>query len=57
MYWATDETTAFPIDGYDKMNVGEVSESFGGLSTDELKRVRKHEKENKGRASLRKQMK
>ena len=51
------ETAAFPIEGYDEMNVGEVSERLEGLSTDELKRVRKYEKRNKGRGSLRKEMK
>ena len=51
------ETAAFPIEGYDKMNVGEVSERLNGLSVDELKRVRKYEKGNKDRGSLRKEMK
>ena len=51
------DTTAFPIEGYDEMNVGEVSERLDGLSADELKRVRKYEKRNKGRGSLRKEMK
>jgi len=51
------ETAAFPIDGYDEMNVGEVSERLDGLSVEELKRVRKYEKRNKDRGSLRKEMK
>ena len=51
------ETATFPIDGYDEMNVGEVSERLNGLSVDELKRVRKYEKGNKDRGSLRKEMK
>ena len=51
------ETAAFPIDGYDEMNVGEVSERLNGLSVEELKRVRKYEKRNKNRGSLRKEMK
>jgi outer membrane biosynthesis protein TonB len=50
------ETAAFPIDGYDEMNVGEVSERLNGLSVDELKRVRKYEKGNKDRGTLRKEM-
>jgi hypothetical protein len=50
------ETAAFPIDGYDEMNVGEVSERLDGLSVDELKRVRKYEKGNKDRGTLRKEM-
>jgi hypothetical protein len=51
------ETAAFPIDGYDEMNVGEVSERLDGLSVEELKRVRKYKKRNKDRGSLRKEMK
>ena len=51
------ETAAFPIAGYDEMNAGEVSERLDSLSVDELKRVRKYEKRNKDRGSLRKEMK
>jgi hypothetical protein len=51
------ETATFPIVGYDEMNVGEVSERLDGLSVDELKRVRKYEKDNKDRGTLRKEMK
>jgi hypothetical protein len=51
------ETATFPIEGYDEMNVEEVSERLDGLSVDELKRVTKYEKANKGRGSLRKEMK
>ena len=51
------ETGAFPIEGYDEMNVGEVSERLDGLSEVELKRVRKYEKDNKDRETLRKEMK
>ncbi len=47
----------FPIEGYDEMNVGEVSERLDGLSADELKRVGKYEEDNKDRGSLRKEMK
>jgi len=47
----------FPIEGYDEMNVGEVSERLDGPSADELKRVGKYEKDNKDRGSLRKEMK
>jgi hypothetical protein len=50
------ETATFPIEGYDEMNVGEVSERLDGLSVDELKRVRKYEKHNKDRGTLRKEM-
>ncbi len=51
------EMATFPIDGYDEMNVGEVSERLDGLSEAELKRVGKYEKDNKDRGSLRKEMK
>ena len=51
------ETATFPIEGYDEMNIGEVSERLDGLSVDELKRVRKYEKDNKDRGPLRKEMK
>jgi outer membrane biosynthesis protein TonB len=50
------ETAAFPVDGYDEMNVGEVSERLDDLSANELKRVRKYEKDNKDRGSLRKEI-
>jgi primosomal protein N' len=50
------ETAAFPIDGYDEMNVGEVSERLNGLSEAELKRVGEYEKDNKERGTLRKEM-
>jgi hypothetical protein len=56
-FFRTGECLHAAIDGYYEKNVGEVSESLEGLSTDELKRVRKYEKENKDRASLRKEMK
>ena len=51
------DMAAFPIDGYDEMNMDEVSERLEGLSTDELKRVRKYEKDNKDRRSIRKEVK
>ncbi len=50
------ETAAFPIEGYDEMNVGEVSERLDGLSEAELKRVGEYEKDNKDRGTLRKEM-
>jgi hypothetical protein len=49
-------TAAFPIDSYDEMNVGEVSERLNGLSEAELKRVGEYEKDNKDRVTLRKEM-
>jgi flagellar biosynthesis GTPase FlhF len=50
------ETAAFPIEGYDGMNVGEVFERLDGLSEAELKRVGEYEKDNKDRGTLRKEM-
>jgi DNA polymerase III gamma/tau subunit len=50
------ETAAFPLDGYDEMNVGEVSERLDGLSEAELKRVGEYEEDNKDRGTLRKEM-
>jgi hypothetical protein len=51
------ETATFPIEGYDEMNLDEVSKRLDSLSVDELKRVRKYEKDNKNRRTLRKEMK
>ena len=51
------DTAAFPIEGYDEMNVDKVSERLEGLSAQELKRVRKYEKDNKNRRSIRKEVK
>jgi hypothetical protein len=42
----------FPIAGYDEMNVEEISEKLDVLSTEELKRVRDHEKRNKNRDTI-----
>ena len=50
------ETATFPIEEYDEMNVGEVSERLNGLSEAELKRVGEYEKDNKDRGTLRKEM-
>ncbi len=42
----------FPIEGYDEMNVDEVSERLEGLSVEELQLVRDYEELNKGRETL-----
>ena len=42
----------FPIEGYDGLNVDEISEQLDGLSVDELGKIRDHEKRNKNRATL-----
>jgi len=46
------EAVVFPIEGYDEMNVEEISDSLGDLSTEELQRVRDYEELNKGRETL-----
>ncbi len=43
---------SFPIEGYDEMNVGEISGRLDGLSEEELKRVRDYERRNKNRDTL-----
>jgi hypothetical protein len=42
----------FPIAGYDDMNVAEISSKLDGLSEDQLKRVREHERRHKNRETL-----
>ena len=46
------EAIAFPIEGYDEMNVDEVSERLDGLSVEELQLVRDYEELDKGRETL-----
>ncbi len=46
------EAAMFPIEGYDEMNVDEVSERLDGLSVEELQLVRDYEELNKGRETL-----
>ena len=46
------EAIAFPIEGYDEMNVDEVSERLDGLSVEELQLVRDYEETNKKRETL-----
>jgi hypothetical protein len=50
-------TAHFPVEGYDEMKGGEISEHLDGLSVEQLKRVKKYEKNNKNRRSLRKEIK
>jgi hypothetical protein len=42
----------FPIEGYDEMNVEEVSARLGALSTEELREVRDYEERNKNRDTI-----
>jgi hypothetical protein len=46
------EAVVFPIDGYDEMNVEEVSQRLDGLSVEELQLVRDYEELNKKRETL-----
>jgi len=50
------EAAVFPIEGYDEMNVDEVSKRLEGLSVEELQLVRDYEELNKGRETLLEQM-
>ena len=52
----TAETAAFPIAGYDEMNVEEVSKRLNDLSVEELQLVRDYEERNKRRDTLLEQM-
>jgi quinol monooxygenase YgiN len=46
------EAVAFPIEGYDEMNVDEISKRLNDLSVEELQLVRDYEELNKRRESL-----
>jgi hypothetical protein len=50
------EAAVFPIEGYDEMNVEEVSEHLDGLSVEELQLVRDYEERNKKRETLLEQL-
>jgi hypothetical protein len=50
------EAVAFPIEGYDQMNVGEISSRLEGLSVEELQLVRDYEELHEGRKTLLEQM-
>jgi hypothetical protein len=52
----TAERVAFPIAGYDEMNVEEVSKRLNDLSVEELQLVRDYEERNKRRETLLEQM-
>jgi hypothetical protein len=45
-------TAEVPIEGYDEMNVSELTEQLDNLSADELQRVRYYESRNKDRETL-----
>jgi hypothetical protein len=46
------DTAAFPIAGYDEMNVEEVSRHLDGLSDEQLRQVRDYEARNKNRETV-----
>jgi hypothetical protein len=50
------QAAVFPIEGYDEMNVDEVSGRLGDLSVEELQLVRDYEERNKKRETLLEQM-
>jgi hypothetical protein len=50
------EAVAFPIGGYDEMNVDEISRQLEGLSVEELQLVRDYEELHEGRKTLLEQM-
>ncbi len=50
------EAVVFPIEGYDEMNVEEISGRLDGLSVEELQLVRDYEETNKKRETLLEQM-
>jgi hypothetical protein len=53
--WAA-EAAVFPIEGYDDMNVDEISQHLDDLSIEELQLVRDYEELNKRRQTLLEQM-
>ena len=46
------ERVAFPIAGYDELNVGEISKQLDGLTAAQIREVREYEKRNKDRETL-----
>jgi hypothetical protein len=50
------EAVVFPIEGYDEMNVDEISGRLDGLSVEELQLVRDYEELHEGRKTLLEQM-
>ncbi len=50
------EAAAFPIEGYDEMNVEEISKRLNDLSVEELQLVRDYEELNKKRETLLEQL-
>ncbi len=51
-----ERALSFPIEGYDELNVGEISKQLDDLSEEELRKVRDYEKRNKARDTLLEQL-
>jgi polyhydroxyalkanoate synthesis regulator phasin len=49
---ATGGSRAFPISGYDELNVGQVRSRLGGLTPAQLRKVRDHERRNANRKTV-----
>ena len=56
LLYEIERAMSFPIEGYDELNVGEISAQLDELSEEELKRVRDYERRNKGRDTLLEQL-
>ncbi len=49
---ATGASRAFPISGYDELNVGQVRSRLSGLTPAQLRKVRDHERRNANRKTV-----
>ena len=52
LLYEIERALSFPIEGYDELSVGEISERLDDLSEEDLKRVRDYERRNKDRDTL-----
>lgn len=46
------ERTAFPVSGYDEINIGDIAKQIDGLSAAQIREVREYETRNKNRETL-----
>ncbi len=56
LLYEIERAMSFPIEGYDELNVGEISKRLDDLSEEELKNVRDYERRNKNRDTLLEQL-
>ncbi len=56
LLYEIERNISFPIEGYDELNVDEISEQLDDLSEEELRRVRDYERRNKDRDTLLEQL-